>query len=288
MTHRAKLSLVGLAWIGTGVGLAAWLGASRWKRKTLYLVEKFIQPTPSHEMKTVSFANFGQLPVPVAKYLRLALTEGQPFIRSVRLVQTGELRHIGKSQGGWMPFEAVQYVSAQPLGFVWDALIRPFSLMQIRVRDAFVDGQGTAQVSALSLVTLADETGKPELNAGALMRYLAEAVWFPTALLPTAKLEWSSIDDTKALATLTESGTTVSLEFSFNDIGEITSVYTPCRYAAIDGKYELTPWGGHHRNYKEKDNMRIPTEGEVEWHLSSGIFPVWKGENVKAEYDFAQ
>jgi len=143
-------------------------------------------------------------------------------------------------------------------------------------------------VSLLSFMPLADEQGKAELTAGALQRYLAEAVWFPTALLPGAGVRWSSIDNHRALATLTDSGTTVSLEFHFNDIGEITGVFTPGRYRHVNGKYELTPWKGHHRNYQERGGMRIPTEGEVEWHLPTGRFSVWRGKIVEVKYDFAR
>jgi hypothetical protein len=142
------------------------------------------------------------------------------------------------------------------------------------------------QAKVLSLVPVVDERGKAELNAGALQRFLAEAVWFPTALLPGAGVQWRAIDNSRALATLTDSGTTVSLEFRFNDAGEITSVFTPGRYRSVNGKYELAPWEAHLRSYEERDGVRIPVEGDVEWQLRDGSFPYWKGRIVQAKYDF--
>jgi len=156
------------------------------------------------------------------------------------------------------------------------------------VRDAYVAGQGSMQAKILSLVTVVDEREKAELNAGALQRYLAEAVWFPTALLPSEEVKWRAIDNSRALATLTDSGTTVSLEFHFNDVGEIKGVFTPGRYREVNGKYESAPWAGHFRNYKERDGMRIPVEGDVEWQLPGRSFPYWKGRIVEVEYDFAR
>src|ERR687884_130269 len=106
--------------------------------------------------------------------------------------------------------------------------------MKVRVRDAYVAGQGSMQGKVLSLVPVVNERAKAELNAGALQRYLAEAVWFPTALLPTAGVQWSAIDNRRALATLTDCGTTVSLKFHFNEAGEITGVSTSGRYREVN------------------------------------------------------
>jgi hypothetical protein len=53
------------------------------------------------------------------------------------------------------------------------------------------------------------------------MRYLAEAVWLPTALLPVNGVRWSPIDENRALATLQgDDDVSVSLEFRFenNDV----------------------------------------------------------------------
>ncbi len=287
MVSRTKLTLAFLSLVGVGAGLAMCFNRGRWDRKTLQFVEALRHPVPAQETRTVSFEDFDQLPEPVAKYLRLALKEGQPLIHSVRIRQVGKLRGLGKSQAGWMPFRAVQFSSAMRPGFVWDARIRASPLMQMQVRDTYVAGQGAGQVSALSLVTIADEHGGAELAEGELLRYLAESVWFPTALLPSAHLIWTPMDGDNARATLTDVGTTVSLEFRFNDIGEVTSVYTSGRPQAVGGRYELMPWGGQHRAYEAKNGMWIPTEGEVEWHLPDGAFPVWKGKIVEAEYDYS-
>jgi hypothetical protein len=96
---------------------------------------------------------------------------------------------------------------------------------------------------------------QPELNAAALHRYLAEAVWYPTALRPHAGLSWAAIDQRSALATLTDAGVTVTLEFRFGANDEVTGVYTPGRYRQVGRRFELTPWEGHFSNYSA--TMRI-------------------------------
>jgi len=53
----------------------------------------------------------------------------------------------------------------------------------VRVLDSYAAGVGSGQVSLLSAVAIASEAGIPVLSSGALHRFLAEEVWFPTALL---------------------------------------------------------------------------------------------------------
>ncbi len=47
-----------------------------------------------------------------------------------------------------------------------------------------------------------NESGQEELAQGALMCYLAEAIWFPTALLPSDTLSWHEIDSESAQGVL--------------------------------------------------------------------------------------
>lgn len=143
-------------------------------------------------------------------------------------------------------------------------------------------------MSLLSAIPVAADSGRPELNSGALHRYLAEAVWYPTALLPSAALRWSPIGATKALATLTESGVTVSLEFWFTEAGEVSGVYSAGRWGRFKGEYRQVPWEGHFEDYREKDGMLVPSEGEVGWYSTGEWQSVWKGKIAESSYEFDQ
>ena len=52
-----------------------------------------------------------------------------------------------------------------------------------------------------SAVTLVNFGGR-EIDQSALVRYLTEAVYFPTALLPSRTLRWEELDADSARATL--------------------------------------------------------------------------------------
>jgi hypothetical protein len=156
----------------------------------------------------------------------------------------------------------------------------------VRVLDNYIAGRGSGHVSLLSAFPVAAEAGTPELNAGALHRYLAEAVWYPTALLPQSGVEWSPIDNETAIAKLTNSGTSVSLEFRFNEAGEVAEIYTPRRFGRFDGEYRQLPWEGHFRDYQIRAGMRIPLYGEVGWYDGRMLQLVWKGNITETQYEF--
>jgi hypothetical protein len=227
------------------------------------------------------------LPGPVARYFRRVLRNGQPIVGSVRLSQDGKFR-MGDAEDSWRPFAATQNFSPRPPAFVWDARIRFAPSLCIHVRDTYLAGAGKMRAELLGLVPILDVHDTPEIAAGALHRYLAEAVWFPTALLPSHGVQWAAIDDSTARATLADGATTVSLEFRFNAEGEIISAYTTSRYREVRGAYESTPWECHYGTYADRGGMRIPLEGEVEWHVPNRRLPYWRGRITGITYEYAQ
>lgn len=74
------------------------------------------------------------------------------------------------------------------------------------------------------VLTVMDAEPCPELDEGELLRYLAEAPLYPTALLPAMNATWTPIDDHSARATLTVQGTTAALVFHFNERNGIAPV----------------------------------------------------------------
>jgi len=140
-------------------------------------------------------------------------------------------------------------------------------------------------VSLFSALPLGKDESSEELDAGALHRYLAEAVWYPVALLPGCGVTWQSLDDNRALASLTLGKTRVSLEFRFNDRGEVESVYTPARYQKLRKGFRLAPWEGRFRDYREIDGLRVPFRAEAGWYGDDGFQPVWQGriEDIRRE-----
>lgn len=284
MKNWTKISLAGFSLASAGVGFALWSGAANWNAETARMIEKLKHTAANNKTKTVSFEDFDNLPAPVTRYFRFALKDGQPIIKTTKIRHTGEFYLNDK----WIPFDSEQYFSANPPAFIWDAEMRMNSLMNVRVRDSYLEAKGAMLAKIFSLFTVMNAKSNEKLTSGALQRYLVESAWQPTALLPSEHLKWSEIDENRALATLNDGATTVSLEFRFNEQGAITEVFTPSRFKEVKGEYKPFPWAGRFWNYEERSGMMIPLRGEVEWQMPNGNVPYWKGRIAAVEYEFAR
>lgn len=265
-------------------GAAYALGRSRERRRAEGLTAKLIRGSQQPTEANVDLQSLDGLPPPVARYFRHVLSEGQASIRAARLQQRGVLR-TSTTTKNWLSFEARQLIAPPVTGFLWNAKVSLPLATHVRVIDSYDDDSGGGgRVSLLSALPLASDSGAPELDSGALHRYLAEAVWYPTALLPQAGVEWAPISDTSAQATLTDDGVTVSLEFRFNETDEVTGIYTPGRYGRFDNEYRRVPWEGHFADYRGCSGMLVPHYGEVGWYVEDEWRAVWKGDLIEAQY----
>ena len=265
--------------------LVAILAGIVWlRRETARRIDE-LRRSANTERKTVfTTDDLEGLPAPVRAYFENTLQEGQPYIDLVRLKQNGKLR-LGDASSSWRPFTATQHVTVDPPGFFWGASITLVPFVSLRIRDLFRDGNGSAEVSLFGIIPL--DRGEPsqELNEAELVRYLAEAPWYPTALLPREGVQWESIDDRTAKATIDHGDVSASLTFSFNEDGEVTRVYTEERYRRVGNGFEPTPWSGYWHNYRRQNGIRIPMEGEVVWHLPDGDLEAWQGRVTGIRYD---
>lgn len=151
-------------------------------------------------------------------------------------------------------------------GFVWDAKVRVAPLLAVRVRDRYVQGVGVMRASLAAVIPIVHQQGTSEMASSTLARYLAEAVWWPTALLPESGVRWDAIDDDRARASITDGVVTVSMIVHFGKRGEITSV-SGQRYRDADGAPVLTGFEGRVGKYERIHAMMVPTESEIGWVL---------------------
>lgn len=224
------------------------------------------------------------LPGPVQRYFRTVLKEGQPLVAAVRLEHTGTF-NMSETGEQWKPFSSTQRVITQRPGFVWDARIRMAPGMTVHVHDAYVGGEGVLTARLFGFLTVMKQPSTSELAHAELMRFFAEAAWYPTALLQRQGVVWEAIDDTRSRATLTDGATTVQLIFQFDAQGLIHSVRSDGRYRKVDGVLVATPWQGRYWGYAVRDGMRVPLNGEVEWLLPDGAKPYWRGRIQRIQYE---
>lgn len=260
-----------------------WLGKLRWQEYTTLQIKKLNQSS-TYKPAYIDFDEIKNLPPVVQKYFHYVLREGHEIIQKTHLRQIGGFRAKAEMQT-WLDMTATQRFSTSPRGFVWDAKITIFPGISIRVCDSYIHTKASMKGKIFLLLTLMDIKNDKELNAAALQRYLAEAVWFPTALLPSQGVSWKKIDDLGAEATLTDHDITVKMEYQFNEKGEILSIYTPNRYREVNGKYISTPWRARVSNYIEINGYLVPSYGEVEWILQDHIYTYWRSKIVDIHFN---
>jgi hypothetical protein len=267
------------------VGAALLYGSARWRKGTDDLRARLHRARTPVARKTYDSRELEHLPPPVRRYFRAALTDGQRIIETARFTHTGTF-NMGETTPSWHRFTSNQVVTTRPPGFDWDGRIRMAPGLNAFVHDAYLAEEGVLHAEFLGIVPLADMHGTPELARGELLRYLAEAMWYPTALLPSQGVTWTPIDERSARATLTDGSTTVSLEFRFGPDGLIESSYAAARPRTVGGAVVNAPWSGRGWESALRDGMRIPIEAEVVWILPQGPYPYWRGRIASIEYEY--
>jgi hypothetical protein len=268
--------------------VGAWLyGAYRWNSETKDLRARLDAARVPVRPQTVDFRELEGLPSPVGRYFRVVLEEGQPMVAGVSVRHEGTF-NMGETNDQWKPFASDQKVVAQRPGFDWDGRVSMMPGLPVRVHDAYVAGKGILHASLLGLFPVVDMRGTGEVAEGELMRFFAEAAWYPTALLPSQCVRWEAADDHSASATLTEGDISITMLFTFNEEGLIDTVRTEARGRTVGGEVVPTPWRGRFRNYEERGGMRVPLDGEVTWLLPEGEEPYWRGHITEIVYEFAR
>jgi len=262
-------------------------GAGRWQAATLRLrsqLQASRQPLPPAPVDLTT--ELAALPRPVQRWLTQVLTDGQPRIAAVTVRHSG--RFNTRNDGvRWRPFRSEQRVVIGRPGFLWDARISILPGLSVHVHDAYVAGRGLLHAAIGGLVKVAHEEGSGELARGELMRWAAEAAWYPTALLPGPHIAWSPIDDSAARLRVSDGPNHVSLRVQFDEHGLIQAVQADDRPRIIDGKPFPTAWRGRFWNYQRIQGMCIPLDAEATWLGPGGPLPYWRGHIEAIEYEFA-
>lgn len=277
----ASLVLAGIAVTVVGIGKMKWNAETHELRARLDAARRPVTP------KTVDFTTLTTLPSPVQRFFRTVLKEGQPIIAGAYVKHKGTF-NMNESGEKWYAFTSDQRVVTQRPGFDWDGRIKVMPGLNVHVHDAYLAGDGILHASLLGLFTVAELRDSSDVAAGELMRFFAEAAWYPTALLPSQGVRWHAVDDKSAKATLEDGNTKLTMLFTFNEAGLIDTVRAEARGRTLDGKIVPTPWQGRFWNYTQREGMTIPLDGEVMWLLPDGPKPYWRGHIDEIVYELVQ
>ena len=272
--------ILGAAALLIALAVAAAIAASSsWHRDTRQQVARLTPGSPAPA--AFDAAALGDVPPPVARYLRAAITDGHSAVRAAVATQDAEFF----INGGWHPLTATQHFSVSPPGFVWDARIQMAPLMTVLVRDGYVRQRAMMQASMYGVYGMANQVDTPQLNAGALQRFLGESIWFPTALLPSATVKWTARDEHSASVSLIDGSTQVALDFEFGDNGMPLAI-SGGRYKEDQGRFSMQRWLITCGESSIRDGMTIPLHCEVAWMVNGVRQPYWRGRISSIEYRY--
>jgi len=260
--------------------------ARRWTFGTEQLRAKLDAARRPIGTKTYDPGELIGLPEPVQRYFRVVLRGGQRVVAAVNVKHSGTF-NPNETGEQWKPFVSTQRVVTHRPGFDWDARIAMMPGVTVRVHDAYIAGEGLLRATLFGLVPLADVRGTLSIAQGELMRFFAEAAWYPTALLPSHGVQWKAVNQRSAMATLRDADIEVTLLFRFNEHDLIDSIHADARGAMVAKDIVMMPWECRMSNYQTRDGMTVPLTGEAAWLRPEGRKAYWRGTVTSLTYEFS-
>jgi hypothetical protein len=249
------------------VGIATY-GNYKFGKMVFYETEGVVPHPEVRDTWAITKDEIGQLPEIVQKWMQVSGVIGKERIVSVRLRQKGEMKT--RPNGKWMPFTAEQYFNVLDPAFVWATEVDLMPMIKMVGRDKFTGGKGEILIKLAALIPVVDEAKNEKINSAAMIRYLAEMAWFPSATL-NDYIQWETMDTHTAKATFTIQGKAVSGLFKFSDTGEMAS-FSAERYYGTGEDATLESWFVRTEGHKDFKGYRIPAKCQVVWKLKEGDF----------------
>lgn len=259
-----------------GVVVLVAVASRRFHESARAEVRAMYAATSASRAEVVRAEELATLPPPVRRWLERAGVVGRPRAVTIRLLQRGAMHTANDAP--WMPVGAEQYFTTEDPGFVWWMESKLMHVLPMSGRDKYVHGEGEMLVKIGGVIAVANERG-PKIDQGAMLRYLGEIIWFPSAAL-RPYIVWEPIDDTHAKATITSHGVTASAVYTFDEHGRAVSMIADRYYGASGG---LERWSGESTEWREVRGVEIPVRGSVVWHLREGDFTFFRWEIVDVE-----
>lgn len=242
--------------------LAGWL----FDRKIDKEARAFLSQDATDGMQVITPEMILELPDPVQQWLLHSGIVGKPAIRKVYLTQKARMK-MKPDQTKWAEAKAWQYVDVEALSFFWKVDMKMMGI-PVKGRDRLHDGQGEMLIKLAGLIPVVDVVDNPKINSGALLRFLGEIVWYPSAAFHPA-IQWEAIDSLSAQATIRTAGMEESGVFTFNPEGDLVR-FSAMRYMGSDAAAEKREWVIETIESGEKDGIRMPVKSKATWMLEEG------------------
>jgi len=195
--------------------------------------------------------------------------------RVVRLTQSGEMWLKPGSKP--LAFTARQTFAVAEVSFLWRARFRAMAGVSMQIIDYLVGRKAGLEGRLLGALALVHVTDSDAAFRGEAMRYLAELMWNPDALLFNTQLDWR-VTDARTLAVATGEGARrCEVRLILNEAGDPVRAEADDRPRSDGRVFTACPWFGRGGDYRTIGGRRIPTRGEVGWIVNGVEFIYWRG-----------
>ena len=216
--------------------------------------------------------NLNEIPERMRLFAQKGLASESDLPRSIRLTQEVEILKGGK----WVALLAHQLIAVAETGFVWIGEQSAWPVPLVQVIDSFTNGKGHLEVRLLGAIRVARFDG-PYADVGEAMRYLIELPWVPDAILSNPSINWRVIYPDLIEAELPVSSQSVSVQFRFDDMGDVVEIVAQGRPDISTGDVVLREWRGLFSDYGQISGRRIPLTAEV-GYVNDGVYaPYFRG-----------
>ena len=230
-----------------------------------------------------TFSQIDNQPVLLKNFFTAVIKDSSKAPNFITLSQSGEMKTEEKSN--WLKVKAREVFTTSTPELLWDGEIGNSKFFWVEIIDSYLKHKGKSLVKINSSLTIGDSKGI-EIDKSNLFKYLSEAVFFPTSLLPNPNLHWHILDTNSAEIKFTDSNTSVVAKFFFNKNGTINKIETLDKFLSKNSSFKESLFTVYFYKYRWVNNaFFIPTYFEVEWNLEKGKmkFGKFKIDNIKYE-----
>ena len=228
----------------------------------------------------IQAVDLDRLPEPVKRFMEYSKVVGTPYIEKVRLKQSGQFK-MGQHKP-WTPFTAEQEYDIPSASFVWKVDMKVAPFIHVTGGDRLENGAGNMRIKLLGFIPIVNAKG-PEMDQGAMTRYLSETIWFPQSFLDS-HITWEAIDSLSAKGILTINDKSVEGIFNFDELGRFTK-FTCNRYYIKGDEKLLLPWHTPVYAYAERQGLQLATKGKAVWEHPDGEFEYIDLEITEVVYE---
>ena len=255
---KVIFGIIFLAIIIGAMFAASVVGRSDFEQKAQAIFEAVVQASDKRKAENYLPADFKGIPPSALAYLQKAMPLSGPRITQLMVEQHGQTKM--SEDASWDDFKARQMITQNPPQMAWAAEAEYGPLMPVMTLTTYTNGSGSIQSYLWGLMDMFSNRGEM-IKRYLMLRWLAEAVWHPDALLPSHRLRWEaakpptpSLEASRVV--LQDGGLSVSGLFIFTSRGGAPMMFLAD--AASASQFAGRRWYCRYSDWRRQGKLQIP------------------------------